>query len=119
MCFLVIFLATMATLMILIHSASKLPSLRPFVQKILPVSSFSLASNLESQLKRCKQLSIKDGEEESVGRTTAGCWGRDSDGEMNGRIQIVCLSGVWEGIFGKTREWEGSSGRSKTFSATS
>ena len=54
-----------------------------------------------------------------MGPAVAGGWGFDSDGELNGRIQIVCLAGVLEGIFGKTGEWEGSSGRSKTFSATS
>lgn len=59
-------------LMILIHSASILPLLHPFV-RINPANKFRhLASNLLSQFSWSKQLSIKSGEEEVVG--PAGGW---------------------------------------------
>ncbi len=71
----------------MIHSTSTLPLFKLFVH-INPANEFLYSWSI---FKRCKQLSIKSGEEASVGPAEAGDGGFDSDGELNGRIQTVCL----------------------------
>lgn len=116
--FLFIFLV-MVILIFLIHSASTLPSMNPFV-KTNPVDRF-----LHSWVQFIKPVEMVRTAAHHTWRGRVGgfsssrglgLWFRWGVEWKNPNCVFIWGGG---GIFGKTGEWEDSSGRSKTFSATS